>query len=201
MTARCGDHMVRLNGGRSRSVPVRGDLPHGLDEPAAATGNRLSARGKSVREQLGGRRLRFTDDQRRRLAAKAKGLGRRALSQLVMIVTPETLLAWHRKLIARKYDGSASRGPGRPRTKAEIESLVVQMAVENRDWGYTRILGALSNLGYDVARGTVTDSGGHQTRGVLRAVPPMLATMLIFFLPDVEIRRPRSYPPASSARL
>ena len=63
---------------------------------------------------------------------------------MATIVTPETLLAWHRKLIARKYDGTASRGPGRPRTKDEIESLVVQMAVENRAWGYTRIVGALS---------------------------------------------------------
>jgi len=117
----------------------------------------LREENRVLREQLGGRRLRFTDDQRRRLAARAKGLGRRALSQLATIVTPETLLAWHRKLIARKYDGSASRGPGRPRSKAEMESLVVQMAVENRDWGYTRIVGALSNLGYDVARGTVAN--------------------------------------------
>jgi transposase InsO family protein len=68
-----------------------------------------------------------------------------------------TLLAWHRKLIARKYDGTASRGPGRPRTQDEIASLVVQMAVENRDWGYTRILGSLSNLGYNLARGTVAN--------------------------------------------
>ena len=110
-----------------------------------------------LREQLGDRRLRFTDDQRRRLAVKAKGLGRRALSQLATIVTPETLLAWHRKLIARKYDGSARRGPGRPRSEAAIESLVVQMAVENRDWGYTRIVGALLNLGYHLARGTVAN--------------------------------------------
>ena len=72
-------------------------------------------------------------------------------------MTPETLLSWHRKLIARKYDGTASRGPGRPRTRDEVESLVVQMAVENRDWGYTRILGALSNLGYKLARGTVAN--------------------------------------------
>src|SRR5215472_7187131 len=99
----------------------------------------LREENRVLREQLGGRRLRFTDDQRRRLAARAKGLGRRALWQIATIVSPGTLLAWHRKLIARKYDGSASRGPGRPRTEDDIESLVVQMAVENRAWGYTRI--------------------------------------------------------------
>ena len=95
----------------------------------------LREENRVLREQLGGRRLRFTDDQRRRLAAKAKGLGKRALSRVATIVTPETLLAWHRKLIARKYDGSASRGAGRPRSEAEIESLVVRIAVENRNWG------------------------------------------------------------------
>src|SRR5215210_2890118 len=105
----------------------------------------LREENKVLREQLGGRRLRFTDEQRRRLAAKAKGLDRRALAAVATIVTPETLLAWHRKLIARKYDGTAGRGPGRPRTESEVESLVVQMATENRDWGYTRIIGALSN--------------------------------------------------------
>ncbi len=117
----------------------------------------LREENKVLREQLGGRRLRFTDDQRRRLAAKAKGLGRRALASIATIVTPETLFSWHRKLIARKYDGTASRGPGRPRTASEIESLIVQMATENRDWGYTRIIGALSNLGYNLARGTVAN--------------------------------------------
>lgn len=110
-----------------------------------------------LREQFGGRRIRFTDDQRRRLASRAKGLGRRALSRIATIVTPETLLSWHRKLIARKYDGTASRGAGRPRTQDAIESLVVQMAVENRDWGYTRIIGALSDLGHNLARGTVAN--------------------------------------------
>ena len=117
----------------------------------------LREENKVLREQLGGRRLRFTDEQRRRLAAKAKGLGRRALAAVATIVTPETLLAWHRKLIARKYDGTARRGPGRPRTKSQIESLVIQMAIENRDWGYTRIIGALSNLGHSLARGTVAN--------------------------------------------
>ena len=110
----------------------------------------LREENKVLREQLGGRRLRFTDEQRRRLAVKAGGLGP-ALWRGATIVTPETLLAWHRKLIARKYDGTAGRGPGRPRTDHEIESLVIQIATENRDWGYTRILGALSNLGHNLA--------------------------------------------------
>jgi len=69
--------------------------------------------------------VRFNDGQRRRLAAKAKGLGRKVLAEVATIVTPETLLAWHRKLIANKYDGSDKRGPGRPRTAGEIETLVV----------------------------------------------------------------------------
>src|SRR5215472_7234480 len=68
----------------------------------------LREENRVLREQLGGRRLHFTDDQRRRLAARAKGLGRRALSQIATIVTPGNLLAWRRKLIARKYDGSHS---------------------------------------------------------------------------------------------
>src|SRR5216683_7080073 len=92
----------------------------------------LREENRVLREQLSGRRVRFNDDQRRRLAAKAKGLGRKLLAEVATIVTPETLLAWHRKLIAQKYDGSGKRGPGRSRTAAEIESLVVRMAEENR---------------------------------------------------------------------
>jgi putative transposase len=117
----------------------------------------LREENRVLKEQLGCRRLRLNDDQRRRLAAKAKRLGRRILAEVASIVTPETLLAWHRKLIAHKYDGTAQRGPGRPRTAGEIEALVVRMAEENRDWGYRRILGALSNLGYPIARGTVAN--------------------------------------------
>ena len=104
-----------------------------------------------LREQLGTRRLRFTDDQRRRLAAKAKLVGRRVLDEITDLVTPDTLLAWHRKLIAKKYDGTAKRGPGRPRTDSEVEDLVVRMAQDNRDWGYRRILGAMSNLGHSAS--------------------------------------------------
>ena len=76
---------------------------------------------------------------------------------MATIVTPETLLAWHRKLIAQKYDGSARRAPGRPRTADEIESLVIRLAHENRDWGYERIQGALVNLGHSVARSTIAE--------------------------------------------
>jgi hypothetical protein len=115
----------------------------------------LREENRILREQLGGRRLRFTDGQRRRLAAKAKGLGRKLLAEFATIVTPETLLAWHRQLIAHKYDGSGQRGPGRPRTLGEIEALVTRMAEENRDWGYRRIQGALSNLGHELARRTI----------------------------------------------
>jgi len=68
-----------------------------------------------------------------------------------------TLLTWHRKLIAQKYDGSALRKPGRPLTSTEITKLVVRMAEENRGWGYTRIQGALANLGHTIGRTTVAD--------------------------------------------
>ncbi len=117
----------------------------------------LREENRVLREQLGGRRLRLSDDQRRRLASKAKGLGRKLLAELATVVTPETLLAWHRKLIAAKYDGTSKRDPGRPRTANEIEELVVRMAEENRDWGYRRIQGALSNLGHDLARSTIAE--------------------------------------------
>ena len=115
----------------------------------------LREENRVLREQLGNKRLRLSDDQRRRLAAKAKMLGRRILREVASIVTPETLLAWHRKLIAQKYDGSVNRGPGRPRSRDQIEHLVVRLATENRDWGYRRIQGALANLGHEVARGTI----------------------------------------------
>jgi transposase InsO family protein len=117
----------------------------------------LREENRVLREQLGEGRLRLTDSQRRRLAAKAKGLGRKLLAEVATIVTPETLLRWHRRLIAQKYDGSGKRGSGRPRTAAEIEHLVVQIAGENRDWGHRRIQGALSNLGHQLARSTIAD--------------------------------------------
>ena len=117
----------------------------------------LREENRVLRAQVGTRRLRFDDNQRRRLAVRAKALGGRALAQVATIVTPETLLRWHRQLIAEKYDGSARRLPGRPGTASELAALVVRMATENRDWGYRRIQGALSNLGHAVARGTISN--------------------------------------------
>src|SRR6266496_3788805 len=84
----------------------------------------LREENRVLREQLNGRRVRFNDDQRRRLAVRAKGLGRKLLIEVATIVSPETLLAWHRKLIANKYDGTVQRGPGRPRKAVEIETLI-----------------------------------------------------------------------------
>jgi len=112
----------------------------------------LVEENRVLREQIGNRRMRFTDSQRCRLALRAKKLSRKVLAQVATIVTPQTLLAWHRKLIAKKYDGSAYRVRGRPQTATEISGLVVRMAEENRRWGYRRIQGALSNLGHILAR-------------------------------------------------
>ena len=115
----------------------------------------LKAENLALRQQLGKRRLRFTDAQRRRLARAAKKLTRKTLLELETLVTPDTLLRWYRQLVAAKYDGSARRGPGRPRRRDVIAALVVRMATENPSWGYTRIRGALSNLGHTVGRSTV----------------------------------------------
>jgi len=119
--------------------------------------NYLIEENRVLRQQIGRRRLRFNDDQRRRLAVKAKKLSRKILAQVATAVTPETLLAWHRKLIAKKYDGSAQRTAGRPRTAAEIAALVTRMAEENRNWGYRRIQGALANLGHLLVHNTIAD--------------------------------------------
>src|SRR2546426_409771 len=115
----------------------------------------LIEENRVLREQSGARRLRFNDNQRRRLAARAKKLTRKLLAQVASIVTPETLLAWHRKLLAQKYDGSSFRTPGRRRTAKEIADLIVRMAEENRAWGYRRIQGALANLGHFLAHNTI----------------------------------------------
>jgi putative transposase len=117
----------------------------------------LQEENRVLREQTGKRRLRFTDDQRRRLAVKAKVLGRRTLAELDTLVMPDTLLNWHSKLIAEKYDGSLQRRPGRPQVREAVQHLVVRLAKENRTWGYRRIQGALSHVRFKLAVSTIAE--------------------------------------------
>jgi putative transposase len=112
----------------------------------------LIAENRILREKLGKKRILLNDDQRRRLAIKGKILGRKALAEICSIVTPETILRWHRKLIAEKWDYSERRKKqGRPSTDKEIVELLIRMARENPTWGYNRIQGALANLGYEIS--------------------------------------------------
>ena len=115
----------------------------------------LHAENRLLRERLGGQRIIFTNAERRNLAEKAKVVGRKTLRELGTIVTPETLLRWHRELVARKWTFIERRRPGRPRTRKELVALVVRMARENPGWGYTRIRGAMANLGHVLGRGTI----------------------------------------------
>jgi len=93
----------------------------------------------------------------RRLARKALVLGRKMSNQLETLVTPDTPLRWYRELVASKWNYSHRRGPGRPHVMNAITDLVVRMALENPSWGYTRIQGALANLGHEVGRGTIAN--------------------------------------------
>ena len=115
----------------------------------------LAAENRILRAHLPGR-LRLSDPERRTLAEIGKRLGRKALEKVACAAKPDTILAWYRGLIARKFDGSQSRRyPGRPRISAEVEELVVRFARENSGWGYDRIVGALANLGHQISDQTV----------------------------------------------
>src|SRR5262249_14737713 len=99
-------------------------------------------------------RVQFTDADRRRLAALAHRLARRVLRDVATVAAPDTLLRWHRQLIARKWTFDRPRRSRRG-VLAEIRSLVIRMARENPTWGYTRIQGALQNVGHRVGRSTI----------------------------------------------
>jgi len=116
----------------------------------------LQVENEVLREKLGRKRILLSDDQRRRLAVKGKALGRSALRSLASIVTPDTILRWHRELVAKKWDYShLRRNVGRPGVAPEVADLVVRMAKENPTWGYDRIQGALKNLGIRLSDTTV----------------------------------------------
>ena len=115
----------------------------------------LVMENRILRSQITGR-VRLTDGERKTLAEIGQKLGKQALQEVAKIVTPDTILAWHRTLVAKKCDGSQQRkAPGRPTIDQEVEALVVRMARENRSWGYDRIVGALANLGYTISDQTV----------------------------------------------
>jgi putative transposase len=115
----------------------------------------LAAENRILRAKLPSR-LRLSDPERATLAEIGKRLGRKALREVARVAQPDTILAWYRKLIARKFDGSPYRQyPGRPRIRPELEALVVRMARENSGWGYDRIVGALANLGHRLSDQTV----------------------------------------------
>jgi putative transposase len=115
----------------------------------------LVPENRILRNQIKGR-LRLSDGERKTLADIGQKLGKQALQEVAKIVKPDTILGWHRQLVAQKCDGSQQRkGPGRPTIDQELEALVVRMARENRSWGYARIVGALANLGHTIRAQTV----------------------------------------------
>lgn len=115
----------------------------------------LAAENEILKSKIG-KRLRFTDEERVRLAKIGKRLGRKALADVGCIVKPDTILKWFRELVAKKFDGSKNRrSRGRPRVDPEIEKQILRCAEENPTWGYDRIQGALANLGYEVSDETV----------------------------------------------
>jgi len=114
----------------------------------------IVAENRILRAHIDGR-LRLTNPERITLAKLGKKLGRAALENVCTVVRPATVLGWHHELVAKKFDGSKKRGPGRPPIEAEIEKLILRMAEDNPRWGYDRIVGALAELGHEVSDQTV----------------------------------------------
>jgi len=115
----------------------------------------LVTENRLLRSQIQGR-VRLTDAERKTLAEIGKQLGKQVLEEIASVVKPDTILAWHRRFVAQKCDGSKQRRAlGRPKIDKDLEELVVRMAQENRSWGYDRIAGALADLGYTISDQTV----------------------------------------------
>ena len=144
-----------------------------VDEELVLRNEYLVTENRILRQQLIGR-VQLTDAERRSLAEAGKKLGKKALEEVASLVKPETILAWHRTLVAQKFDGSKQRKAlGRPLIDQELEDLVVRMAQENRSWGYDRIAGALAHLGYHISDQTV---GNILKRHGLPSAPERKAT-------------------------
>ena len=115
----------------------------------------LTEENRILREKLGHKRIILNDNQKRRLAAAAMRLGKDLLRQFGTLFSPDTILRWHRMLIARKYDGSGGKRGPKPHKANSVRKLVLEMAAENPAWGYGRIYGELRKLGHDVHWQTV----------------------------------------------
>jgi transposase InsO family protein len=116
----------------------------------------LAAENEILRSRIEGRLL-LTRHEKARLGRIGREIGTRGLKGLSYIVTPETVMRWYRELIAQKFDGSAKRRKprGRRRVSAEKERLVCRFALDNATWGYTRIRGAMKNIGHEIGRSTI----------------------------------------------
>src|SRR2546422_2430828 len=126
-----------------------------VDEELLLRNEYLVTENRILRNQIQGR-VRLANGERQTLAEIGKKLGKQALAEVATIVQPDTILAWHRRLVAKKFDGSQQRKTlGRPAIDQELEALVVQLAQENRSWGYDRIMGALQHLSYTISDQTV----------------------------------------------
>ena len=128
-----------------------------VDQELLLRNEYLVTENQILKNQITGR-LQLTDPERISLAEIGQRLGRKALEEVAQSVRPETILGWHRRLVSKKFDGSKNRSPaGRLNTDNSLEELILKMARENRSWGYRRIVGALSNLGYEVRHQTVSN--------------------------------------------
>ena len=128
-----------------------------VDEELRLRNEYLVTENRILRSKIKGQ-LRLKDEERRQLATIGKQLGRKALEAIATIVKPDTILRWHAKLVACKFDGSGHRRfPGRPAVSQEVEALILRFARENKSWGYERISGAMKNLGHRVSNTTVAN--------------------------------------------
>jgi Homeodomain-like domain len=126
-----------------------------VDQELLLRNEYLVTENRLLRNQITGR-VQLSDGERKTLGEIGQKLGKKALEEVATIVKPDTILGWHRKCVAQKFDGSKQRqAPGRPTVDHELEALVVRIAHENRSWGYDRIVGALANLGHTISDQTV----------------------------------------------
>jgi len=148
--------LVKLVGGAAMDwKKLLAYISGSVDDELLLRNEFLVTENRVLRAQIKGR-LKLTDAERKSLAEIGKRLGKKALEEVASIVKPDTILAWHRRLVAKKFDGSKKRKyPGRPTIDEEIEGLVVRLATDNRSWGYDRISGAMANLGHKVSDQTV----------------------------------------------